>query len=181
MTAYQLVKSDDDGTLKNVVTTAPTDIVLLPGNTATPTKEACSLESSEEVLAELLKFIQHGVEMLEVRDQHDDDGPFDMNALLCDSVERMAKINHLLKEEGVVQDDILNMARELLNQCHDIVKGCVLEDAASLKGIVSKVSALLNQVRPVDLDLCLQLLLAAKEAGDTMQDKDVLLLLGQTG
>ena len=89
-------------------------------------------------------------------------------------VERMAKVECLLKEEGVVLSDTLNLAHDILEQYQDV-------DECSLKDFYSKISELLHKVRPVDLDLLLQLLRASKQAGDTMEGKEVLLFMGQTG
>ena len=163
--SYRLVKSDT-GSLKAVDISTPTDVALLP----MPTKDEHDLECAEGVLAELYKLLQHEVEKLEVLDPSEVPSCFDK----CDLVERMAKVECLLKEECVVLSDTLNLAHDILEQYQDV-------DECSLKDFYSKISELLHKVRPVDLDLLLQLLLAGKQAGDTMVGKEVLLFIGQTG
>ena len=144
----------------------PTDVALLP----MPTKDEHDLECAEGVLVELYKLLQHEVEKLEVLDPSEVPSCFDK----CDLVERMAKVECLLKEECVVLSDTLNLAHDILAQYQDV-------NECSLKDFYSKISELLHKVRPVDLDLLLQLLLAGKQAGDTMEGKEVLLFIGQTG
>ena len=164
--SYRLVKSDN-GSLEAVDITTPTDVALLP----MPTKYEHDLEFAEGVLAELYKLLQQEVDKLEVLDDGNEvPSCFDK----CDLVERMAKVECLLKEEGVVLSDTLNLAHDILEQYQDV-------DECSLKDFYSKISELLHKVRPVDLDLLLQLLLAGKQAGDTMEGKEVLLFIGQTG
>ena len=181
MAPYQLVKSDD-GILKNVVSTSTTDVALLPSvTTPMSNNELHSLECSEGVLAELHKLIQQGVNKMEVQDQDvNDDGPFDMKSFGCDLVGCMAKAERLLKEEGVVHGGALDLAGDILKQCQEFANDDILVEA-SLMDLYSKTSELLDIVRPVDLDLLMKLLLAGKQAGDTMEGQDVLLLIGQTG
>lgn len=106
--SYRLVKSDT-GSLKAVDISTSTDVALLP----MPTKDEHDIEFAEGVLAELYKLLQHEVEKLEVLDDGNEvPSCFDK----CDLVERMAKVECLLKEEGVVLSDTLNLAHDILEQ-----------------------------------------------------------------
>lgn len=198
--SYRLVKSDGGDGLKSVASNTATDLQLIPSMTTTPTKESNAAEGSEKVLADLHKFMQYGVKMFEVQDDdcldsdEDDDNnteeesikklnnePFDVNAFLRDLFERMADVKRLLEEEGAVQDDALELAHDIFEQCHEFANGDSQIDRASLRELLCKTAELLHKVRPVDLDLLIQLLKAGKDAGDAMQGKNVLLFIGQTG
>mmetsp|Transcript_26606 Transcript_26606/g.63799 ORF Transcript_26606/g.63799 Transcript_26606/m.63799 type:complete len:372 (+) Transcript_26606:1239-2354(+) len=191
--SYRLVKSDE-GVLKSVVTSTPTELVLLPATTTTRTKEVHTPDCSEKVIAELHKSIQHGVNMLETHgqgnygDDNDEEStkklnedPLDMEAFLCVLLERATRVKCLLKEEGAAQDDYL-LACDLFDLCQEFYMGGFQQlGLAGLKTLLCKTADLLHKVRPVDLDLLLQMLQAGKDAGDTMEGKNVLLFIGQTG
>ena len=97
--------------------------------------------------------------------------------------ESIGKVEKQIKEEGIGLDED---ARTLI---HD---GCMFSqpantpmDESEVSAIVQKLIAniyrLLQTIRPVDLVKLLGLLVPSQDAGDLMQDKDVVLLIGSTG
>ena len=99
---------------------------------------------------------------------------------------RMTKAETLLEKEGAVQEDAWKLARELSEQTTRAIHNSEeihpeIDCSTRIEALLAQVGQLLRMVRPVDLDLLLQLLQAGQNAGDTMQDKDVLLFIGTTG
>jgi len=196
--SYRFLQSEE-GNLESVVDNTSTVMVEL----LSCASEDCSgkvpmLDCSDKVLAELHEFMQHGVNMLkghqddDMSVDYDDDETspeegsskgggewFDSKQFIRHLLERMTKAKSLLEEEGVVQVDVLKLAQELSDQCQAIDQGDI--KASQIEALLAQVGQLLRTVRPVDLDLLLELLQAGQDSGDTMQDKDVLLLIGSTG
>lgn len=90
----------------------------------------------------------------------------------------MTKTGLLLKEEGTVQLDALEMIRDLSGNCQLYAKLCSIKfnsSSSSKKGRIT-----VQVVRPGELDLLVQLRQAGQDTGDTMSDKDELIFLGKT-
>ena len=190
--AYQLVQSEE-GTNLLSVESIDDDVMSLP--VTTTTSEHATPYCSEKVLANLHKFVQHGVKTFEMQDRDDEDSvssddticamestgaeSFDLESFLSSLSNQMTQAVILLEKEGLV--DPLEWASELSKRCQSFTNGGVEVNVSVIKTFLGDIAKLLHKVRPVDVELLLELLQAGKDAGDTMEGKDVLLLIGQTG
>ncbi|KAL7553099.1 hypothetical protein ACHAWF_018746 [Thalassiosira exigua] len=168
---------------------------LIPAITTTPAPgeegvEVGGYECADTVLADLHRFMQDGARLFEDSEDEDhgaggcDEGDgkrIDLEAFLRELSERAARMLVLLEEEGVVPLDALELAREISGQCRSFAGDRDAIDRDGFEALLGKTADFLKAVRPVDLDLLLRQLRDGKDAGDTMQGKDILLLIGQTG
>lgn len=167
------------------------------GPTPAPDEEIPCRDCAEGVLVWLYEFVQDGANFFweQERDRDEDNSVYsdnddgdvggeqmDPGTFLRRLTDRAAEALVLLEEEGSAPPDALELARGLSERCRSLAGGGAAFDRASFEALLlGEAVELLRRVRPVDLDLLLQLLRAGQDAGDTMQDKDVLLLIGQTG
>ena len=91
--------------------------------------------------------------MFDLKQDKDNNGTFPHELL-----KRTALVTRLLVEEGVVQDDVLRLTCDISLQCEELINDGNQINQDSLKILLCKIAGLLRKVRPVDLDLLLQLL-----------------------
>ena len=180
--AYRLVKSDEGTDIMSVESVEDNMIVPL---TTTTTETAASSEQNvtpeclEKVLVDFHKFMQLKVKEHQDSEYDEDSKPFDLESFLSSLSDRMTQTMNLVKKEGLV--GLLDLESKLPKLCQSLINGDTKVNRKVLNHLLGEVSKLLHEVRPVDVDLLLDMLKANKDAGDTLKGKNVLLLIGQTG